>query len=201
MGPLDKDPKTHRRCRLLDDTFRKNLSKDSIYVLDAGCGEGFFSNHFKKLGCHPIGIDISSKAIYKAMALYPNIRFEICSLEDELPFENKAFDVVWSCEVIEHIFDVDTYLKELNRVLELNGLFIMTTPYHGLLKNLLVVLLRFNHHFCNIEGGHIRFFTNGSLKALLKKSGFEVIERRYIGRFRPFSNCIYVVGRKSRDIK
>jgi len=110
------------------------------------------------------------------------------------------FDVVWSTEVIEHIYYIHNYLFEMNRILKLDGLFIMTTPYHGLIKNLAIVLFGFEKHFCNFLGGHIRFFSNKCLRRLFKKFGFEIIEKQYIGRIWPISKSVYIVGRKTEDV-
>jgi len=195
----EKDPTTHQRAHLLLSSLRKQLGGNTISVLDAGCGHGYFSNLLGEKGYRPVGIDISDKAIEKATSLYSGIDFKVCSLENRLPFEDKTFDVVWSTEVIEHIYDVYTYLHEMNRVLKPNGLFIITTPYYGLIKNLAIIAFGFDKHFCNIEGGHIQFFSAGCLKSLFKRFGFEIIEKNYIGRIRPLSKSIYMVGRKIRD--
>ena len=64
---------------------------------------------------------------------------------------------------------------------------------------MIVVLFRFDHHFGNLEDGHIRFFSDKALEKLFGQFGFEVIEKKYVGRFWPVSNCVYVVGRKVRD--
>jgi len=75
-----------------------------------------------------------------------------------LLFNDKSFDVAWSTEVIEHIYYIHNYLFEINRILKLGGIFIITTPYHGLIKNFSIVLFGFDKHFCNIRGGILDFF-------------------------------------------
>jgi len=193
-----KDPTTNLRSRLLLRTLKKYIAEaeDTISVLDAGCGMGQFTSLLSDKGYIVRGIDISDMAIEKARDLYPRIDFKVCSLEDKLPFGDQIFDVVWSTEVIEHIYDVYTYLHEVNRVLKSNGLFIMTTPYHGLIKNLAIVLFRFDTHFCNIEGGHIRFFSIRRLAELFKRVSFKIIETKHIGRIWPMCKSVYIVGRK-----
>ena len=197
----EKDPTTKYRADLLLSTLRKQMFGGTISVLDAGCGHGYFTNLLREEGYHTIGIDISDKAIEKARGLYPGIDFKVCSLENRLPFEDETFDVIWSTEVIEHIFDVYTYLQEVNRALKPNGFFIITTPYHGLIKNLAIVLFGFDKHFCNIEGGHIRFFSSRCLKRLFERFSFEVIEKKYIGRIWPICKSIFLVGKKLRDVR
>jgi 2-polyprenyl-6-hydroxyphenyl methylase/3-demethylubiquinone-9 3-methyltransferase len=196
----EKDPTTTQRNHLLINSLRKQKSRKDISILDAGCGNGYFAYFLESKGYRTIGIDISNKAIKKAKTVYPGIKFKVCSLEDKLFFEDKMFDVVWSTEVIEHIYYIYNYLFEMNRILKLGGLFVITTPYHGLLKNLAIVLFGFDKHFCNIKGGHIRFFSNKCLEKLFNRFGFKIIEKKYIGRIWPFSKSIYLVGRKIKDV-
>ncbi len=195
----EKDPLTTQRASLLLRSLEKQKFKEKITILDAGCGQGYFCNLLNTKKYNVTGVDISNNAIKKAKTLYPEINFKVCSLEDRLPFNNSSFDVVWSTEVIEHIFYVYNYLHEINRILKQNGIFVITTPYHGLIKNLAIVLFGFDRHFCNIRGGHIRFFSNKYLEILFKKFGFEIIEKEYIGRIWPISKSIYMVGRKIKD--
>jgi SAM-dependent methyltransferase len=191
-----KDPTTPYRLQLLFNTLKNIRSVKK--VLDAGCGSGFFTNAIKKAGYEAVGIDISENVVTEAREVYKDIEF-VCNLVDApWPFENDSFDVIFSTEVIEHVFGTYEMFSEMNRVLKQGGVLILTTPYHGLIKNLLIVLFGFDRHFNNIEGGHIRFFTKKSLTGILKKFGFEVIETRYMGRIRPVAKSIYMVARKTR---
>jgi len=45
-----------------------------------------------------------------------------------LPFENNYFDFVFAGEIIEHLFDSRFFLKEVHRVLKINGYLILSTP-------------------------------------------------------------------------
>lgn len=191
-----EDPTTARRLNLLIRTLKKYLPTENTSILDAGCGSGYFSNFLKKEDYQTVGLDLSENAIKKARDLYLGIDFKLCSLEDKLPFKDSEFNAVWSSEVIEHIYDIYNYFREVNRILKPGGLFIFTTPYHILIKNLGIILFNFDKHFCNIEGGHIRFFSGRCLKKLLKRFDFQIIEKKYIGRIWPFSKSIYIVGKK-----
>ena len=132
---------------------------------------------------------------------YPDIDFVCTLLDSQWPFEDKTFDVIFSTEVIEHVLGTYKMISEVNRVLKMGGLLILTTPYHGLLKHLMIILFCFDRHFNNIEGGHIRFFTIKFLNKLLNEFGFEVIDKKYIGRIKPIAKSIYLVARKNRDAR
>ena len=55
----------------------------------------------------------------------------------------RTADAVWFGETIAHLFDAHSILTEFNRVLRTEGTLILTTPYHGLVKNLSMVLFEF----------------------------------------------------------
>lgn len=164
-------------------------------VLDLGCGDGVFCDLIAKQGFVPVGADISEVGIARARAHYPKFEFRVGSLETRLPFADGEFDAVWCSEVVEHLFDVSFALGEMARVLTAGGTLILTTPYHGLVKNVVVALRNFDAHY-DVQGGHIRFFTRRSLRQLLEQQGFEVTVMDGVGRGWPLWMSHWVVARK-----
>jgi 2-polyprenyl-3-methyl-5-hydroxy-6-metoxy-1,4-benzoquinol methylase len=102
---------------------------------------------------------------------------------------------VYSAEVIEHLLDPETTVRECNRILKPSGILFLTTPYHGLIKNLVLAAASFDRHF-DPTGAHVRFFTENSLRALLVRNGFGVDRFFYLGRFWPFWMDMAVYARK-----
>jgi SAM-dependent methyltransferase len=194
LSPAEKCVALSRRRIKLQKVLTKLPQKSS--VLDAGCGNGEISLFLAKLGYYISGTDISVTAVERAKAAVPEGRFEVASLETGLPFKEGEFLAVWCSEVLEHIFDVHAALSELNRVLVLNGFFILTVPYHCLVKNLPIALNGFERHY-NPYVSHVRFFTRKSLQICLEHSGFTVISWEGIGRFWPFWMSFFVVARKT----
>jgi SAM-dependent methyltransferase len=170
-------------------------------VLDAGCGGGYFLERLKKAGYGVAGIDISEDALKIARSrLGDEVPLHRHRLDEApWPIPNESFDVVWSSEVIEHVFGVHEYVAEAHRVLRKGGHLILTTPFHGLVKNLVVALFYFDRHFNNIEGGHIRFFTRRSLTAVVRGCGFEEVAFSTIGRIPALARSMFVVFRKRGD--
>jgi 2-polyprenyl-3-methyl-5-hydroxy-6-metoxy-1,4-benzoquinol methylase len=113
----------------------------------------------------------------------------------ELPFPPDSFDAVFCAEVIEHLLDPETMVRECHRVLRPSGIFFVTTPYHGLIKNLVIAAAAFERHF-DPTGAHIRFFTSRSLRDLLVRSGFVGERVSYLGRFWPLWMDMVVYARK-----
>jgi SAM-dependent methyltransferase len=185
----EDDPTTENRKRLLALAFKKFLPGPSSgqprgKVLDAGCVDGEFCIFIRQLAFDIVGIDIACAAIESARLRCPAARFCVGSLETSLPFHNGEFDAIWYTEVLEHLFGVHACLAELNRELREGGLLILTTPFHGLMKNLAITLVGFERHF-HPYLSHIRFFTRQSLSECLWRAGFELVMRHGIGRIWP----------------
>lgn len=142
-----------------------------------------------------IGLDISETALKSAAAILPECKFYKIEDGGNSPLENNSIDFVFSSEVIEHIYDTKNAFSEIARILKPGGQLLLTTPYHGLIKNLLIALFAFDKHF-NPSGPHIRFFSKKSLSSLLQKYGFKVLKYGYYGRFYPASHSIYVLAEK-----
>jgi SAM-dependent methyltransferase len=164
-------------------------------VLDAGCGNGEFSFYLTQLGYEVTGTDISAVAVEKARQSVPHGRFEVASLDAGLPFAAEQFAAAWCTEVLEHLFDVHMALAELNRTLRPNGLLVLTTPYHGLIKNLAIAVAGFERHY-DPYISHIRFFTQQSLEACLQRAGFHVEAWSAFGRRWPLWMSFFVIARK-----
>jgi SAM-dependent methyltransferase len=167
-------------------------------VLDAGSGNGEFSLFLTDLGYVVDAVDVSVTAVERAQAAVPGVQFAVASLEAALPFDCERFQAAWCTEVLEHIFDVHHALTELNRVLEPQGLLILTTPFHALVKNLTIALLGFETHY-NPYVSHIRFFTRKSLARCLRLAGFQPLSWSGVGRAWPLWMSHFVVARKTDE--
>ncbi len=172
--------------------------KERCKVLEVGCQSGILCHELMQRGHEPYGMDIAEELIADARIKYPQIKFELGDCEKEIPFEDKYFDVVWAGDIIEHIHYTDTFVNEINRVLKIGGLFILTTPMHSKLKNLIICLSNFEKHF-DPEFPHLRFYTLKSLRRVLQKRGFHIISQKYIGRIALLANSLFVVAEKKED--
>ena len=103
------------------------LSK--IKILDIGCGGGLLSEPMSRLGAEVTGIDASSKniSIAKIHAKKNNLKIRyICTSPEKLK-SSKKFDVILNMEIIEHVENVNFFLKSCSKHLRRNGLMFVAT--------------------------------------------------------------------------
>jgi len=99
-------------------------------VLDVACGEGYGSALLARGAAHVTGVDVSEEAIAHAKAAYAdraNLEFVRASCT-ELPLPDASVDVAVTFETIEHIAGQNLFLDELARVLEPDGVLVLSCP-------------------------------------------------------------------------
>ena len=99
-------------------------------ALDVGCGGGLLTEEVAAMGFAATGIDPSARSIEVAQrhAAQRNLRIEYrLGLGDNLPFENESFDVVFCCDVLEHVAEWDAVIREIARVLRRGGVLMYDT--------------------------------------------------------------------------
>jgi 2-polyprenyl-3-methyl-5-hydroxy-6-metoxy-1,4-benzoquinol methylase len=149
-------------------------------ILDVGCGNGWLVNKLLEEGYNAFGIDASHTGINQANKINEERYFvqDINSEKLPLELENKKFEIIISTEVIEHLYNPRKYINFCKSVLMKNGggKLILTTPYHGYLKNIVLALSdKMDYHYSPLwEGGHIKFWSKETLSRLLTDEGFVI---------------------------
>lgn len=146
-------------------------------ILDNGCGNGFFTQRLSEMDLEVCGVDLEESGIFHARNLCPDARFEVASVYDDLlALFQEPFDVVVSLEVIEHLYDPRAFVARIHECLRPGGLLVISTPYHGYLKNVALALSgKLDAHFTTLwDGGHIKFWSRKTLTALLEEKDFRV---------------------------
>ncbi len=124
------------RIKYIKDNIIKNFRINSktfplknLHILDIGCGGGLLSEPICRLGAKVTAIDASLKNIevakYHAKKNKLNIKY-MCSSPDELKIKKK-FDIVLNMEIVEHVEDVNLFLKKSSQLLKKNGLMFVAT--------------------------------------------------------------------------
>jgi 2-polyprenyl-6-hydroxyphenyl methylase/3-demethylubiquinone-9 3-methyltransferase len=158
-------------------------------VLDAGCGDGNFSASVAEAGFEVYGIDASEGGIAKATRLYPNIRFSRATVYEDFTQFKSSFDSIISVEVVEHLYSPDKFIQRAYAGLRPGGIIIITTPYWGYLKTVLLALTnRMDRALTALwPGGHIKHWSYRTLRTLLERNGFEYVT--FYGCGRPIPYC------------
>lgn len=171
-------------------------------VCDVGSGNGALCSALDKHGFSPCGIEYDVNGYNLARNNYSNIPFFNFGVQDDPePVTNELgkFDAVVSTEVIEHLFSPHLLPQFSKKLLKPEGILIISTPYHGYLKNLALSIFGKwdKHHTALWHGGHIKFFSRSTLTKLLEDNGFEVIKFSGAGRV-PYLWKSMIIVAKSR---
>lgn len=155
-------------------------------ILDLGCGNGHIVNYLLKNGYNAYGTDASENGIAIARQEHPD-RFFLQDLSTgKLPDELQPlrFDTIISTEVIEHLYDPQGFIDFCKTCLPAGGELIISTPYHGYCKNLMLSVLNLwdTHLSPTWYGGHIKFWSKKTLSQLLIEKGFNVVAFKGCGR-------------------
>ena len=109
----------------------KNQTKPlkKVKILDVGCGGGLLSEPMNRLGAEVTGIDASEKNIQiaKLHAKKSNLNIKyLCSSPENFITDTK-FDVILNMEIVEHVKDVDFFLKSCSKLLKKGGIMFVAT--------------------------------------------------------------------------
>jgi ubiquinone/menaquinone biosynthesis C-methylase UbiE len=172
-------------------------------ILDVGCGIG---HTLERLAAIPgvlklYGIEPSPLAVEEARRRLPQAEIHQGFAEDMAAIPDGSCDTAVAAAVMEHIYDTHRVLNEINRILAPGGVVAVYTTDFNLLKKILVALFAFERCF-DVCGGHIRFFTRRSLRAVMEEHGFEKVAQEwdaaYAGVMPRGQNAVF---RKVREVR
>ena len=136
MGVSDKKPKTYKKTFAEDYRLRSLTTAVKLThgrILDIGCGGGRIAEtlpyYYPKASVY--GCDVSKKAIQYAKKLGSGKVTYTHMKSKKLPYKDNFFDVCICLDVLEHVPDVDFFLKEVRRVLKTGGSFFVIVPCEG----------------------------------------------------------------------
>ena len=115
---------------------------EKIKILDIGCGGGLLCEPLNRLGAAMTGIDASNNNI-KVAKLHSkemnlNIEYIHCSPE-KLNFKNE-FDVILNMEVVEHVSDINLFIKNCSKLIKKNGIMFVATINKNLKSYLFAII-------------------------------------------------------------
>lgn len=160
--------------RLIDPTGGK--------ILDLGCADGTFTKVIfdRSKADLVIGIDaLPSSVAYakKRFAKNKKLKFQVADAED-LPFDRGEFDAVFALEIIEHVFKPKKLMAEIKRVVKKNGYVVFLAPTENFLFKKIIWPFWLVTRGKIWQGTHVQEFDHQKLEALIKRSGFETVDKK-----------------------
>jgi 2-polyprenyl-3-methyl-5-hydroxy-6-metoxy-1,4-benzoquinol methylase len=170
-------------------------------VLDAGCGDGNFAASLAAHGYKMYGIDLSKEGISIACERACGM-FAVASMYSDLKISFQgveSFDAIIAIETIEHLYNPRIFAHQSFQALRSGGILIVTTPYWGYLKNIVLALTnRMDRALTALwDGGHIKHWSRKTLTELMLEQTYEVVSFNGCGRSIPYLwNSMLMVFRK-----
>ena len=157
------------------------LKKISSYIprgsmLDIGCSTGANVARACELGWKVSGMDINTAALSTAKSYISGAKF-YSSLEDA-DLKQEQFSLITLFDVIEHVEDLHTFIRQVNALLAPKGiLFILTPDAHSLSAKLM------NNQWPHLFSDHISFFSKKNLISFLKDNNYKILEEGFAWKF------------------
>lgn len=185
------------RERQLIAWLRQNLPAEparTLELVELGCGEGSLSIELARvLPARVLGVDLAAAYVDRARqraGLASNVQFRVLNLDSELAsLETGSADVVVSVDVLEHVFDVFGFVAHVARILRPGGLVALRVPNIAYVRHrvsLLAGALPITSSWFGPsgdltawrtkwgwDGGHLHYFTLGTLSKLLRDVGLQ----------------------------
>ncbi len=119
------------RIEYIRDTILKHFEAiNSLSLLDIGCGGGLIAEPMARLGAKVTAIDASEKNVAVASLHAEQMGLNIdyrCTTAENLVKTGEKFDVVLSLEIVEHVADINLFIKSACELLKPNGIIILST--------------------------------------------------------------------------
>ncbi|MCB9832278.1 MAG: class I SAM-dependent methyltransferase [Planctomycetes bacterium] len=190
-GGYLEDAACHRK------TFRKKARfvtrfKQSGRLLEIGAAGGFFLDEMRRRGFQVEGVELSPRACAFAREQLGIETIHNARLQD-LDFAPASFDLIVAFDVIEHLADPFTALRDMRRLLAPDGVLVLQTQNVASLAAR--VLGRRWHHYKHLE--HIYHFDPDSMRRALAEAGLETLELT-AGRSGKYISLAFFIERMRR---
>jgi SAM-dependent methyltransferase len=154
---------------------RLNPTRSMPLVVEIGSSSGNFCERLAEYGMRPVAADADIEALRVARG--KGISAVQLDATEPFPFKSESIDSILAGELIEHLYDPLIFLSECRRVLQPDGILVLTTPNLAALQDRLTFLIGRSprHVDCHHEylRLHIRPFTKTSLQKTVRSAGFE----------------------------
>ena len=159
---------------------RSTIIKENLKLLDVGCGSGQFLYEMKQLNLRPHGIEIGD------FDESEDLNIKNTTLLNA-KYKDNYFDLITMNHVLEHVHNPTQTLKEIHRILKVNGTFIIGIPNTNSLTRKL-----FNKNWLAYDiPRHLFNYSDNLIIHLLEKHKFKIRKVRYNSRPNQFVMSLY----------
>jgi len=162
-------------------------------LLEIGCAVGFLLVAARERGFDPVGVEMSEWASGIARSKF-GLDVRTGRLEDA-GLDDDSFDVVVLADVIEHLTDPTTTVREIRRVLKPGGRLLLLTPDAGSTMAKLV-----GERWWGLLDDHYFYFSRATMRRFLENEGFVVDDVRAQGRSFPLKHWIFKISQYSEVV-
>lgn len=160
------------------DSILLNWIGNEKRVLEVGCSTGYFSRAMVEQNCVVTAIELDAEAAELARSYCEKIHVLDLNESDWFKsFRRGAFDVVLLGDVLEHLVDPWSVLRQVAQVLDAGGSLIISLPnvVHWITR-LEILLGRFNYQpWGTLDHTHLRFFTVKTARDLIESAGYRIV--------------------------
>lgn len=112
------------------ETAVNSLERSHLQILEIGCGNGNISYQLAHSGHYVSGIDIDEKSVQSANRKFQHekLQFRVMDVCEYIVKEEDKYDVIVCSEVLEHLTNPLTIMRNVNRLLKDNGIAVITVP-------------------------------------------------------------------------
>ncbi|HSV72114.1 MAG TPA: class I SAM-dependent methyltransferase [Methylibium sp.] len=205
-GPVEADaddatrPHGPRRihAQLTRHVVGELVRADAHRVLELGCGDGWFAGALDRCGYELTGVDTSGALLSAARRRYPHLRFEQGDATQRPAAAHAGvFDAVVAIDLLDHVTSPRQLVAHAMAALRPGGVLILSASFHGYAKNLALALGgRFDARWEPLtDDGRLKFFSRGTLTALLSEFELRELRMRTVGRVPMFARAMLVSAR------
>ncbi len=165
---------------------KENLGSGGC-LLNVGCGDGEYNRELENGFEATFGIDVNRKEICYAAGASENSYYMVAS-GSSMPFRDGSFDRISCIDVIEHVDDDESVIREISRVTKKDGILLLSVPHRNFpftydpVNALLGIIGR--KIGIGIWGfGHLRLYDERGLSRILRVNGFEIERVEYLNSY------------------
>lgn len=150
-------------------------------ILEIACGRGGFSRLLGSRGASVCGADFSASAVDIAkekLLRNPSLADRVTYLQadaQDMPFEENSFDIVISCETIEHVPDPNAAVREMYRVCKPGGMLYLTTPNYVNFMGLYLIYAAVRHPHLKSSQPLDERFLFPQIRRFVARAGWKIV--------------------------